>query len=301
MHASDPRPSPPPSGSVLRRVERWRGDARRLLDDHVAEEVPVAFVYNDEPFAVMMATPADLPDFAIGFALSEGIVERREDAAIERIEELIEGVEIRLRIPAARAQALALRRRSMSGRSGCGVCGSELLEAALRYPPPVASDVRVSAGALRRALADLRSAQRITALTGAAHAAGWAALDGRLQLVREDVGRHNALDKLIGAMAAAGHGPGEGFLVVTSRASYEMAMKAASAGISFMAAISAPTALAISLAAQARLTLVGFARDDGQAVYTHPHRLVAITDDPGADPGAGGATHSDTRAGLPSP
>ena len=272
----DTRQVPPQSvpGTVLRRVERWRDGARRVLDDHVAEEVPVAFVYNDEPFAVMMATPADLRDFATGFALSEGIVARAGDVAIERIEEFIEGVEIRLRIPAGRADALALRRRSMSGRSGCGVCGSELLEAALRYPAPVAADVRVTAAALRRALGELRRAQAITAVTGAVHAAGWAALGGRLLLAREDVGRHNALDKLIGAMHAAGHGPGEGFLVVTSRASYEMAMKAASAGIAFMAAISAPTALAISLAERANLTLVGFARDDGQAVYAHGHRLL---------------------------
>src|SRR5690606_28623176 len=186
----------------------------------------------------MMATPADLADFAIGFALSEGIVEDVADIAIEGIDELIEGIEIRLRIPAARAEALALRRRSMSGRSGCGVCGSELLEAALRYPPPVTSDDRVSTPALRRALRELRAAQTVNALTGAVHAAGWASLDGALLLAREDVGRHNALDKLIGAMRAAGHDAADGFLVVTSRASYEMAMKAASTGIALMAAIS---------------------------------------------------------------
>lgn len=270
----DPPTPVPPAGCVLRPVERWRDGELRRLQDHVAEEVPVAFVYNDEPFAVMMATPADLGDFATGFALSEGIVEQPADVAIERIEELIEGIEVRMRIPAARADALALRRRSMSGRSGCGVCGSELLEAALRYPPPVASTVRITEAALRRALDGLRAAQDITALTGAAHAAGWASLDGDLLLAREDVGRHNALDKLIGAMSAAGHDPDAGFLVVTSRASYEMAMKAASVGIGFMAAISAPTALAISLAGRANLTLVGFARADGHAVYTHGHRLV---------------------------
>ena len=293
--------SPTPPGSVLRPVERWRGTSRRRVDDHVAEEVPVAFVYNDEPFAVMMATPADLTDFATGFALSEGIVERLQDVAVEGVAEFIEGIEIRLRIPADRAGALALRRRSMSGRSGCGVCGSELLEAALRYPAPVASDVRVTPEALRRALAGLRAAQRITALTGAAHAAGWAGPDGRLRLAREDVGRHNALDKLIGAMAAAGHDPGDGFLVVTSRASYEMAMKAASAGICFMAAISAPTALAISLAERAHLTLVGFARDDGQAVYTHAHRLQAVPGDAGAETGTDSATQAGATPAKPSP
>src|SRR5690554_7176434 len=126
MHMSHAHPasngSPAGTGSVVRTVERWRNGTHRLLDDHVVEEVPVAFVYNDEPFAVMMATPGDLADFATGFALSEGIVERPGDLVIEGVEAFIEGIEIRLRIPAGRAEALALRRRSMSGRSGCGVC-----------------------------------------------------------------------------------------------------------------------------------------------------------------------------------
>ncbi|WP_149194073.1 formate dehydrogenase accessory sulfurtransferase FdhD [Luteimonas suaedae] len=271
---ADDAPAPPSPGSVLRPVERWREGRRRHLGDHIAEEVPVAFVYNDAPFAVMMATPADLEDFALGFALSEGIVDDIAEARIERIEQLLEGVEIRLAIPAARAEALERRRRSLSGRSGCGICGSELLEAALRQPEPVRADVRTDAGALRRALRELKAAQALNARTGATHAAGWAALDGRLQLLREDVGRHNALDKLIGAMRRAGEDAGDGFLVVTSRASYEMAMKAASAGIALMAAVSAPTALAISLAERANLTLIGFARTDGHAVYTHPRRLL---------------------------
>lgn len=273
------------AGHVARPVERWRrGDGRRL-DDRIAEEVPIAFVYNDAPFAVMMATPSDLADFATGFALSEGIVERIGDVRIERIERLLEGVEVRLRIPAERADMLERRRRSLSGRSGCGVCGSELLEAALRHPPPVAGDVRVGVDALRRALRELRGAQALGAATGATHAAGWAAPDGRLLLLREDVGRHNALDKLIGAMHAARLPAEDGFLVVTSRASYEMAMKAASAGIALMAAISAPTALAISLAERANLTLVGFAREDGHAIYTHPRRLLPETAGTGAVPG----------------
>jgi len=266
--------TPLPAGIARRAVERWRDGKRHAVDDDIAEEVPIAFVYNDAPFAVMMATPADLADFATGFALSEGIVEHVDDVQVERIEHLIEGIEIRLRIPAARAEALERRRRSMSGRSGCGVCGSELLETALRHPAPVTTDIRLTAAALRRALAELRRAQTLGNLTGATHAAAWAGLDGGVQLVREDVGRHNALDKLIGAMAAAQLSPSDGFLVVTSRASYEMAMKAASVNIALMAAISAPTALAITLAEHTRLTLIGFARADGYAVYTHPQRLL---------------------------
>jgi len=266
--------APPPAGVAVRAVERWRDGKGQHLDDLIAEEVPIAFVYNDAPFAVMMATPADLADFATGFALSEGIVEHALDVHIERIEHLIEGIEIRLRIPQSRADMLERRRRSMSGRSGCGVCGSELLEAALRHPPPLSTDIHISIAALRRALSELRHAQTLGSLTGATHAAGWAGLDGSLQLAREDVGRHNALDKLIGAMALADIHPSQGFLVVTSRASYEMAMKAASTGIALMAAISAPTALAITLAEHSHLTLIGFAREDGHAVYTHPHRLL---------------------------
>src|SRR5690606_31274036 len=184
----------------------------------------------------------------------------------------------------------------MSGRSGCGVCGSELLDAALRYPPPVATEVGVTPAALRRALAGLHAAQVVNALTGAVHAAGWASLDGALVLAREDVGRHNALDKLIGAMHAAGHAPDGGFLVVTSRASYEMAMKAASVGIAFLAAISAPTALAISLAERANLTLAGFAREDGQAVYTHGRRLLAGAMAGATDPD--GSTARDSGSGA---
>ncbi|WDS37168.1 formate dehydrogenase accessory sulfurtransferase FdhD [Pseudoxanthomonas sp.] len=262
------------AGSVVRSVARHRGARALQLDDNIAEEVPVAFVYNDAPFAVMMATPADLEDFAQGFALSEGIVERIDDAQVISVEHLLEGVEVRVGIPADREQILQSRRRSMSGRSGCGVCGSELLEAALRSPAPVGEGIAVTTTALQRALRELRSQQPLNARTGATHAAGWALADGRIVLVREDVGRHNALDKLIGAMHRAGFDPQSGFLVVTSRASYEMAMKAASAGIAFMAAISAPTALALSLAQRTGLTLLGFARDDGQAVYTHPRRLI---------------------------
>lgn len=263
-------------GSVLRPVDRQCGSAAAArLDDHIAEEVPVAFVYNERPFTVMMATPADLEDFAFGFALSEGIVGRADDLRIDDVRHLLEGIEMRLRIPRSCHDALDQRRRSMIGRSGCGVCGSELLETALRTPPPVGEGVVIDVATLRRALDRLRASQTLNQKTGATHAAAWASVDGDVSLVREDVGRHNALDKLIGAMSRAGIDPQSGFIVVTSRASYEMAMKAASAGVSLLAAISAPTALAISLADRANLTLVGFARADGQAVYTHSRRLRA--------------------------
>lgn len=262
------------AGSARRTVLRTRDGRTRRHADDVAEEVPVAFVVNDAPFAVMMATPADLEDFAAGFLLSEGIVDEAGEAVLESIERLLEGIELRLRIPDARNAALERRRRSLSGRSGCGLCGSELLEAALRRPEPVGEGHAISTAALHRALRELRAGQALADRTGATHAAGWAAAgDGAVRLVREDVGRHNALDKLIGAMLRAGEDPLSGFAVVTSRASYEMAMKAAGAGIPLLAAVSAPTALAISLAEACNLTLVGFAREDGHAVYTHPRRL----------------------------
>jgi FdhD protein len=203
---------------------------------------------------------------------------------IDSVERLLEGIEVRMRIPESRQHALERRRRSLSGRSGCGICGSELLEAALRQPAPVGEGIAIDVAVLRRALGALRGLQHLNAQTGATHAAAWADRDGAIVLVREDVGRHNALDKLIGAMARTRVDAQDGFAITTSRASYEMAMKAAAAGMPLLAAISAPTALAITVAERANLTLVGFARDDGQAVYSHPRRLRAAPDaGPGAD------------------
>ena len=275
---TDAAASPPPPGSAMRTVERWRGGQRTQDLDHVAEEVPVALFYNAHPFAVMMATPTDLEDFALGFTLSEGIAAEPEEVDVEGVVELLEGIELRIRLPAARQRALARRRRNLSGRSGCGLCGNELLETSLRRPAVVAAGTPIAAEAVHLALDALRQAQALNRLTGATHAAAWAEPGGRLLAVREDVGRHNALDKLIGAMVRARHDPRDGFAVVTSRASYEMAMKAASAGIGLLAAISAPTALAISLAQATGLTLVGFARDGDHAVYSHPARLLAARD-----------------------
>lgn len=278
MSAKQSLPSPPQAapgeGAVRRRVRRVREGRVREAMDEVAAEVPVALAYNGAPFAVMMATPQDIADFALGFSLSEGIVAAPDELAVEETATSLEGISVALRVPPGRAAALESRRRNLQGRSGCGVCGTESIEAVLRPPPRVGDGPRVAAAALQRALGELRRGQPLNALTGATHAAGWADADGALRLVREDVGRHNALDKLIGAMARAGVDPRRGFCVVTSRASYEMAMKAAQAGIAVLAAISAPTALAIALAETSGLTLIGFARDDGHAVYTHPQRLL---------------------------
>lgn len=257
-----------PKGVVQREVLRTRnGNTERILD-HIAEEIPVALIYNEHPFAVMMATPADLHDFALGFTITEGIATAAEAATIEH-RELLEGHELRITIPEARASALAERRRNLTGRSGCGLCGTEMLEAAIREPPRVrASDFVLTDAALQRALDQLPHHQPINALTGATHAAAWCRGDGSILLCREDVGRHNALDKLVGAMSSACLDTTRGFLLVTSRASYEIASKAAMAGITCLAAMSAPTALAISLARRTGLALTAFARHDQHIRYT---------------------------------
>ncbi|WP_440246444.1 formate dehydrogenase accessory sulfurtransferase FdhD, partial [Dokdonella sp.] len=214
------------AGWVRRPVARVRAGALEHVDDCVAEEVPVALVYNDRPHVVMMATPCDLDDFALGFSLSEGIVAHAAELESLATHTLLEGIEIRLRVPAMRADALERRTRNLTGRSGCGLCGAQALEDALRQPTPVAEGPRVDASALSRALAGLQAQQALAAATGATHAAGWAGLDGSLMMLREDVGRHNALDKLLGALVRRGLDVRNGFTVVTSRASYEMVQKA---------------------------------------------------------------------------
>jgi len=267
-HQREPLP-----GAVEKHVLRRDGDRLSEARDMVAAEVPVAFAVNGAPFAVMMATPDDLEDFALGFALGEGIIEDVGELVVESIAESLEGISIALALPPSRARAIEARRRSLEGRSGCGLCGMTAIEAVLRPPQPVGTDRRFAAAALDLALRELHGRQPLNALTGATHAAGWATPDGAIALVREDVGRHNALDKLVGAMARAGIDPRDGFAVTTSRASYEMVMKAAQAGMPLLAAISAPTALAIAFAQGSGLTLVGFARGHGHVVYAHSHRL----------------------------
>ena len=266
-------PSTLPAGAVARDVERHRGANVARVRDAVAEEIPIAFVYNERPHAVMMATPADLEDFALGFSLSEAIIDDAAQCEKVEIVEALAGIELRIAIPAKYAALLDDRVRQLTGRTGCGLCGAQTLDAAVRHPAPVADVATVDALALKRSLNELQRMQQINAVTGATHAAAWATTKGRIVLLREDVGRHNALDKLIGAMLSAKVDARDGFLVVTSRASYEMVMKAATVGIGFLAAISAPTALAIALAIETNLTLIGFARADGYSVYANAQRV----------------------------
>lgn len=254
-------------------VQRWKQGCITGTTDFVTEEVPVALVYHGVPHVVMLATPADLEDYAVGFTVSEGLVgDPREIQSVE-VERLAESIEVKIGIAGERFSELLRRRRNLTGRSGCGLCGAETVEEAIRPPVKVANGPKVSAADLHAALIQLESLQPVNARTGSIHAAAWAVPGKGIQLVREDVGRHNALDKVIGALVRAGADVGAGYAVITSRASFEMVQKAAAAGITFMVAVSAPTGLAIRMAEQTGLTLVGFARRDQHVVYAHPERL----------------------------
>lgn len=282
--ATTPEPSPAGGGFGLSGelgwpshreydVQRRRGEAKSVQTDEVVEEVAIALVYNGQPHVVMLATPLDLEDFALGFSLTEGIVESVSEVSAVRVHHRAEGIEVRMRIPRERFDDLPGKERNLTGRTGCGLCGSASLRQAVRHPPPVGVGVNVSVQELRRSLAELGEHQNLNRLTGAVHAAAWVVPGEGIQKVREDVGRHNALDKLIGVLAKTRCDRNRGFVLVTSRASYEMVQKCAAAGISFMAAISAPTGLAIRLAMETGFTLVGFARGDSHVVYANSHRL----------------------------
>ena len=240
------------------------------------EEVPVALVHNGSTTAVMMATPTDLEDFALGFALSEGLANAAELGEVE-IAGHADGIEARLWLPEARARALKDRRRAMAGPVGCGLCGVDSLRAATRPVPqvPPSEGTAISVTEIGAALKALRHAQPLHDETRAVHAAGlWQA--GRLALVREDVGRHNALDKLIGAMIRGGHVPLGAALVLTSRISLEMVQKAAMAGLGLVVSVSAPTAAGVRLAQSAGITLASHNRH-GTEIFTHPHRILTPT------------------------
>lgn len=254
-------------------VSRWRQGEIVLSPDEVAEEVPVALEYNGISHAVMLATPADLEDFALGFSLSEGIVASPRDVYDIEIETREHGIAVRLEIASRAFMGLKERRRSLAGRTGCGLCGTESLEQVMRMPAPVQSDASFHTDVIQAAFVQLQLRQELQRHTGATHAAAWLRADGHVSMVREDVGRHNALDKLAGALARSGEDIATGAVLVTSRASYEMVLKTAAIGAGLLAAVSAPTALAVRLAEQANITLAGFVRAGGHVVYAHPQRL----------------------------
>lgn len=256
-------------------VERWRDGRVERVADRVAEEVPVALTYHGVPHVVMLTTPSDLEDLAVGFSLSEQIV--AAPAEIRSVEAGIRDdgeLEVRIGIDPERFSGLLRRQRNLTGRTGCGLCGAQTIEEAIRNPAAVTAGVTVAVAELHAALRDLQHRQTINAQTGSVHAAAWVVPGRGIEIVREDVGRHNALDKVIGAVVRANGDFTEGYFIVTSRASYEMVQKAAIVGGTFLAAVSAPTAFAIRLAEATGLTLVGFAREHQHVVYANPQRLI---------------------------
>ncbi len=242
-------------------------------------ETPVALVYDGSTHAVMMATPRDLEDFAVGFSLSEGQIESASEIVELDLVEQDLGIELRMWMQHGAGQRLAARRRATLGPTGCGLCGVESLEKAMPGLKPVSSSLKVSAVEIEAAVASLAPAQLLNAEARALHAAGFWTLAQGLVMVREDVGRHNALDKLAGGLARAGVSASGGILVMTSRISIELVQKAAVMGAPVLVAVSAPTSLAVRMADEAGITLVGIARDDSFEIFTHPER-VAIDDGP---------------------
>ena len=261
---------------VATRVVTYAAPEPREDERPLAVEMPVNLVYGSVPYAVMMATPADLEDFAYGFSLTEGIVASADEIRGAAVEAGEGGLRLLVDLAPGRLREHLARKRAISGRTGCGVCGIEDLAALPRAATRDASTaVSVRPEAIARALSDLGDAQALGRETRAVHAAAWARLDGGLAAVREDVGRHNALDKLIGALIRTGTDPAEGFLVITSRCSFEMVEKAAHFGASVLVAISAPTSLAIDRARLHGMTLCAIARADSFAVFCGDERLVA--------------------------
>ena len=255
---------------IARRNQRFDNGTRL-----VAEEMPVALSYNGTTQAVMMATPGDLEDFAIGFSLTEGIIARASE--IERMEIVAfdQGIDVQMWLTETRENALVARRRFMAGPVGCGLCGIDSIEQAVRPLRPLETDgTKFSADDIIMAMSLLAAGQHLNQKTHAVHAAGFYTAANGMLAVREDVGRHNALDKLIGAVARGYMQPQQGLVALTSRVSVEMVQRTVMSGVPVLAAISAPTSLAIRLAEESNLTLVAVVRGEEFDVFTHAHRII---------------------------
>jgi FdhD protein len=259
-----------------RQVALWKRDnLQHTQPDELAEEVPVALVYNGISHVVMMASPGDLQRFAVGFSLSEGIIENRSEIYGMDVVQECNGLAVRIELSSRRFMGLKERRRALAGRTGCGVCGVEQLNDIGRPVRPLPFTQTFNLANLDRALEQLNDVQPIGRVTGCTHAAAWLRPSGQLAGGHEDVGRHVALDKLLGRRVEEGSGWQNGAALVSSRASYEMVQKAAMCGVEILFAVSAATALAVEVAERCNLTLVGFCKPGRATIYTHPERLAA--------------------------
>jgi len=259
-----------------RQLTLWkREDLQHPQPDEVAEEVPVALVYNGISHVVMMASPKDLEHFAMGFSLSEGIIESPQDIYGMDVVPSCNGLEVQVELSSRRFMGLKERRRALAGRTGCGVCGVEQLNDIGKPVQPLPFTQTFDLANLDNALRHLNDFQPVGQLTGCTHAAAWVQPSGHLAGGHEDVGRHVALDKLLGRRAIEGETWQQGAVLVSSRASYEMVQKSAMCGVEILFAVSAATTLAVEVAERCNLTLVGFCKPGRATIYTHPQRLVA--------------------------
>ncbi|MBJ9227816.1 sulfurtransferase FdhD [Citrobacter braakii] len=262
-----------PTGS--RQLTLWkREDLQHPQPDEVAEEVPVALVYNGISHVVMMASPKDLEHFAMGFSLSEGIIESSQDIYGMDVVPSCSGLEVQVELSSRRFMGLKERRRALAGRTGCGVCGVEQLNDIGKPVQPLPYTQTFNLAHLDNALRHLPDFQPVGQLTGCTHAAAWVQPSGHLAGGHEDVGRHVALDKLLGRRAIEGETWQQGAVLVSSRASYEMVQKSAMCGVEILFAVSAATTLAVEVAERCNLTLVGFCKPGRATIYTHPERLI---------------------------
>ncbi|NOT15369.1 MAG: formate dehydrogenase accessory sulfurtransferase FdhD [Methylotenera sp.] len=254
-------------------VTQWQDKKIVNAHDCLAEETPIALIYNGVSHAVMLATAQDLEDFALGFSLSEGIVKSTSELYGIEVKTQPNGIELHCEIASERFAKLKERRRTLAGKTGCGLCGAENLAQAMRYPAPLKTQVKFKVTSISKGLQGVQAQQALQQKTGATHASAYVLANGEVALVREDVGRHNALDKLIGALAKTNFAQ-DGFIITTSRASFEMVQKTASAGVSMLVGVSAPTGLAVRVAEACGLTLVGFAREKRCVIYSHAEHVL---------------------------
>ena len=262
---------PTPTRRVVRKA--WRAGGLASGERTIPEETAIAFTYNGSSYAVMMATPQDLEDFAFGFSLTEGVINSPDQIESLQIIEQPIGIELRMRLTEPHATAFRERRRYLAGPTGCGLCGIESLSEAMRTPATITDDTAIAPEEIMTALEMLHDRQSINQATRAVHGAAYYRGGAGLVALREDIGRHNAPDKLAGALARGGVARRGGVGILTSRLSVELVQKAAAIGIPVLVAVSAPTALAVRTAEASGITLVAIARGDGFEIFTHPNRI----------------------------